>query len=243
MPAYIEIERITLGATASELVDKINEIIAALTAYQPITDYSDLTGKPTINNVEIDGDMSFGDLNADLSEDTTIISLAARVTANEDAITEHGTAIGQLEDSIPDDEDIVAACEGAYIKKDLSNVDETVLAGKNGYVPVVGGDGVVGKMKLSDYTSMITTMQEAARSAADTAMKEKRQYIPVTYTAGIATVEAASSFRIGTTLLYVNGVLQAEGTDYTCTDNDTIELLTYVPVAGDIIQLMAIPAA
>lgn len=241
--AYIGIERIDLGATASELVDKINEIISALNEYSPVTHYDDLEGKPTINSVEITGDMETADLHLDLSEDTTITALAARVTANETSISGHTTDIAGLGAAIPDDTDIVAACEQVFVRKDLTNVEETVMAGKDGYLPVVGANGEVGKMKLENATAMISTMQEAARSAADTALKEKRQYIPVTYTAGSATVEAASSFRIGTTLLHVNGVLQAEGTDYTCTDNQTIELLTYVPVAGDIIQLMAIPAA
>lgn len=241
--AYIGIEPLHGGETVGEFVDKINEIIAALNDYRPVLNYNDLEGKPTIEGREIKGDMRTSDLHLDLSGNSAITALADRVTENEHAIDGHTTDIAGLGAAIPDNTDIVAACEQTYVKKDLSNVDETVMAGKDGYIPVVGASGEVGKMKLENATAMVTTMQEASRSAADTAMKEKRQYIPVTYTAGSATVEAASSFRIGTTLLHVNGVLQAEGTDYTCTDNQTIELLTYVPVAGDIIQLMAIPAA
>ncbi len=240
---YTEIQPIHAGATVREFVDKINEIIAAMAAYRPITDYRDLTGKPKINNVELDGQMNFSDLGIDLSGDSTIEALSRAVSENRESIREQASAIDSLAGTVPDDKYIAQTCEKLFVRKDMANVEETVMAGKDGYIPVVGANGEVGKMRLENATAMVTTMQEAARSAADTAMKEKRQYIPVTYTAGSATVEAASPFRIGTTLLHVNGVLQADGTDYTCTDNQTIELLTYVPVSGDIIQLMAIPAA
>lgn len=240
---YTEIQPIHAGATVSEFVDKINEIIAAMAAYRPVTDYRDLDNKPSINNVELDGQMNFSDLGIDLSGDSTIEALSRAVSENRDSIMEQASAIDSLAETVPDDKDIAQACEKLFVRKDMSNVEETVMAGKDGYIPVVGANGEVGKMRLENATAMVTTMQEAARSAADTALKEKRSYIPVEYNAGSATVTATTAFRIGTTLLHINGVLQAEGTDYTCTDNQTIELLTYVPVSGDIIQLMAIPAA
>ena len=239
---YISIEELRLGATVAEFVDKINEIIAALNNYRPVTNYEDLEGKPTLNGVTLTGALVTGDLLLNLSGDATIAAISEAIIAHQAAIGEQYTRISALEGAIPTDEDIVEACKDAYVKKDLSNVEETVMAGKDGYIPVVGASGEVGKMKLDNATAMISTMQEAARSAADTALKEKRSYIPVEYSAGSATVTATTAFRIGTTLLHINGVLQAEGTDYTCTDNETIELLTYVPVAGDIIQLMAIPS-
>lgn len=240
---YTEIQPIHAGATVSEFVDKINEIIAAMAAYRPVTDYRDLDNKPSINNVELDGQINFSDLGIDLSGDSTIEALSRAVSENRESIREQASAIDSLAETVQDDKYIAQACEKLFVRKDMANVEETVMAGKDGYIPVVGANGEVGKMRLENATAMVTTMQEAARSAADTALKEKRSYIPVEYTQGSAEVTAGRAFRPGTTALYINGVLQAEGTDYYCTDNTTIALLTYVPVSGDIIQLMAIPAA
>ena len=136
------------------------------------------------------------------------------------------------------------AAEAALAGKldaDLSNIEEIAHAGDKSSV-LVFADGTLKRLNLADMAAYISTKQEAAKTTADAALVSKRQYISVTYTAGSPSVTAASAFKLNTTALYINGVLQLEGTDYTCTDATTMQLLTYVPVAGDIIQFMAIPA-
>lgn len=70
------------GCTGEELIDKINEIIAAVNAMSNTTSYNDLTDKPSVNGVTLQGAKTTGELMiemADLTDyDTQMAAIATK---------------------------------------------------------------------------------------------------------------------------------------------------------------------
>lgn len=124
---------------------------------------------------------------------------------------------------------------------DLSNLAVADYLSSGGKVLVIA-DGTPKVMSLNSFMACVSILQESAKTtvAAATA-SEKRIYIPVSWTAGVMTITAASAYKTGSTALFLNGQLLKNGTDYSETTPTTITLLSYTPKANDTIQLLAIP--
>lgn len=124
---------------------------------------------------------------------------------------------------------------------DLSNLAAADYLNSEGKVLVIA-DGTPKVMSLNSFMACVSILKELSKTtvAAATA-SEKRIYIPVSWTAGVMTITAASAYKTGSTALFVNGVLMKNGSDYSETTPTTITLLSYTPKANDTIQLLAIP--
>lgn len=89
------IDLLKIGCTGEELVNKINEIIAAVNELAPITSYDSLSNKPTINGVELSGakttaslDIAYTGLSDYATQEARLATKANVATAKEEAISE-----------------------------------------------------------------------------------------------------------------------------------------------------------
>lgn len=168
----------TTGCTGAELIAKINEIIAVVNAQTNVTSYNDLTDKPSVNGVTLQGAKTTGELMiemADLTDyDTQMASIATKteVAGAESRATAAATASVQEQiagklDKIPtttQETDMLG--DGAYIY--VSDGDQSkkvkisTLANNVGYKLteskiVSGGSGkpltAVAKVKTTDWES------------------------------------------------------------------------------------------
>ncbi len=229
------IDLLAIGCTGQELVDKINELVAAVNGITPATSYRDLTEKPTLNGVELVGDATTGSLKvriADAADYDTYEQAWATKTYVDDADVKTMEA---AEASVKTQLD-------SKMDKDLSSLDEVQWLSDTGYMPVVVG-GQLKKMSIKDAADYAVTKKEAAYSSADKSIASQRKYMDIegTQDGSNADFYVKAGFALGTTALYLNGQLLTVNKDYTEMSSYQIKMLTRMPEKTDIIILMAIP--
>lgn len=166
------------GCTGAELIAKINEIIAVVNGMRNVTSYNDLTDKPSVNGVTLQGAKTTGELRiemADLADYTTqmqTIATKTEVAGVESRATSAATASVQEQvagklDKIPTtttETDMIG--DGAYIYVSDGNESKKVkistLANNVGYKLteskiVSGGSGkpltAVAQVRTTDWES------------------------------------------------------------------------------------------
>lgn len=229
------IDLLAIGCTGQELVDKINEIIAAVNGVTPATSYRDLTEKPTLNGVELVGDATTASLKVrivDTADYDTYEQAWATKTYVDNADTK----------TIEAAEASVKAQLDSKMDKDLSSLDEVQWLADTGYMPVVVG-GQLKKMSIKDAADYAVTKKEAAYSAADKSIASQRKYMDIegTQDGSNADFYVKAGYALGTTALYLNGQLLTINKDYTEISSYQIKMLTRMPEKTDILILMAIP--
>lgn len=231
----MNIENITLGATAAELVSKINEIIAAVNDIRPATSYEELEDKPTINGVTLSGNKSTGQLLIALSGATDYASLLSTLATKQYADGASAAAVSAAETAVE------AALSGK-LDADISKIEEGNYVADGGYLLVYAG-GKFLKMPLKDLAAYTAIKTEGAKYSIGKGISSQRQHIALSgeQNGSNTAYSTETGFVLGTTQLFLNGQLMTEGWDYTEESSYQITMLTHVPLATDAIVLMAIP--
>lgn len=137
----------TTGCTGAELIAKINEIIAVVNGMSNVTSYNDLTDKPSVNGVTLQGAKTTGELMiemADLTDyDTQMASIATKteVAGAESRATAAATAAVQ--------EQIAGKLD-----KIPTTTTETDMIGDGAYIYVSDGNESK-KVKISTLTNNV----------------------------------------------------------------------------------------
>lgn len=135
------------GCTGEELIAKINEIISVVNGQSNATSYNDLTDKPSVNGVELQGEMITEELMiamADLTDyDTQMASIATKteVAGAESRATAAATAAVQ--------EQIAGKLD-----KIPTTTQETDMLGDGAYIYVSDGDQSK-KVKISTLANNV----------------------------------------------------------------------------------------
>lgn len=227
------------GCTAQEILDTINALIAAITggAGQSIS-YNDLTDKPILNGVEINGDQTTENLKIKIAETADFetynetVASKAYVDAMEDAAVDAAQA---------------AALEAlaGKLDKDLSNLDLITYMGGSASILVLTSDNRLCRVSMKDLASYTGIVNATANSSQESSLKTQRKTLPLTGDQNGSNLVFActSGYTLGTSALYLNGNRLYAGTDYKEDNSHQITFLTYIPEAADIILFEAIPLA
>lgn len=229
------IENIILGATAGELVDKINELIAAVNAIQPATSYNDLEDKPSVNGVTLSGNKTTSQLGVTIAGASDFDTFEA-AWATKQYVQNGDTAAVEAAEAAAQ-----AALSGK-LDADLSNLEDVAYIGNGGHILVLAGGKLV-KMTLQDLASYTEVKNAAAKSAINSGIASQRKPIELSGNQdGVNTdFETETGFVLGTTALYLNGQLLTLGKDYAEVSSYQITMLSHIPISTDVIILMAIP--
>lgn len=229
------IDLLAIGCTGQELVDKINEIIAAVNGITPATSYNQLADKPTLNGITLEGAATTASLKVRIS-DTADYSAYEQAWATKTYVDDADSkTIEAAEASVKGQLD-------SKMDKDLSSLDDVQWLSDTGYVPVAVG-GQLKKMTIKDAADYAIVKKEASYSASDKSIASQRKYMDLEGTQdGInADFYVKAGFALGTTALYLNGQLLTVNKDYTEISSYQIKMLTRLPEKTDILILMAIP--
>lgn len=229
------IDLLAIGCTGQELVDKINEIIAAVNGITPATSYNQLADKPTLNGITLEGAATTASLKVRIS-DTADYSTYEQAWATKTYVDDADSkTIEAAEASVKGQLD-------SKMDKDLSSLDDVQWLSDTGYVPVAVG-GQLKKMTIKDAADYAIVKKEASYSASDKSIASQRKYMDLEGTQdGInADFYVKAGFALGTTALYLNGQLLTVNKDYTEISSYQIKMLTRLPEKTDILILMAIP--
>lgn len=117
------IELISVGLSGQELVDKVNEIVAAINDMRNVESYGSLNNKPTINGVTVQGSLTLADLGIAMTQIPGYADLAATLLTQQDVETITLGAVTAAENAVGADLD-------GKVDKDMSGY--TLL--KRGYI-------------------------------------------------------------------------------------------------------------
>lgn len=239
-----QIETITLGLNAADLVAKINEIIAAVNSIQPTTSYDDLNNKPMINGVELSGNKTTANLSIALSAATDYASLMQTLATKQYADNGDAAAVVAAQSA-------AAEALSGKLNTDLSNIDASSIREEND-VPEVGSLGE------EDYITIITSAGArkikvwrlsdniTVRSVSSTAIsKSTSSQLAVIGITGAqngsnTSFELSSDYVAGSGSLFLNGQRLVSGTDYTETASG-FTMLLYAPINTDSLIFIAVP--
>ena len=233
-----QIELLHIGCTGQQLIDTVNALVAAHNDGMDVgtVSYNDLTDKPTLNGVEIAGAQTTEKLKIRISEtedyetwNETVATKAYADQAKADALAQAQTAVN--------------AALANKLDKDLSNIEAVDAFSGEAYVPIVTASGTY-KTTMGSIAAYAETQAQAAASAVNTAINRERRVLELTGEQnGKNTVfTVTGGYKPGTSSLYLNGQLLAEGRDYEETDSQTVTMLTYIPEADDVLVFRAIPS-
>ncbi len=226
------------GATAGQIIDTINALIAAHNEGQnPVSvSYEDLTHKPTLNGVEISGDMTTQSARIKIAETEDYTVFEATNATKEYADEAKDDAIAAARESVQADLD-------NKLDKDLGNIERVDSFNGDAMIPIVTGGGIR-KTSLVNVASYTKIQNETAMSALDTALAKERKTLTLEGEKDgsnkVFTVK--EGYKPGTGLLYYNGILQTPDKDYEETDSRTITLIFFAPEEEDDIMFRAVPA-
>lgn len=225
------------GCTAQEILDTINALIAAITggAGQSIS-YNDLTDKPTLNGVEINGPLNTADLKIKITETEDYNEF-------NDTIATKSYVDGIQNEAVAAAESAAQTALAGKLDKDLGNIEAVNAFSNETLIPIVTESGTK-KTTLADIANYTQLRTFAMQSVADTAISRERRVLDITgeQNGKNAVYAVTGGYKPGTSTLYLNGQLLACGNDYDETDSLTITMLTYLPEAEDVLIFRAIPA-
>lgn len=229
----VQIELLHIGCTGEELVDKINEIIAAVNSLRNVSSYNDLADLPVVNGVELRGEMSTSDLEirladaADFEEVSGAFATRDYVdTADTQTVEAAASAAQEVLDSKMD--------------KDLGNITFVAAVGEEDYLPVVTDNGLR-KVKVDSLANNVAVrnvnIDSLAKAVDDQLTKielegeqdgENRNFCP------------SNPFVAGTSHLFLNGQRLVAGVDYSENGGRSITLLNNAPEASDNLTFIAV---
>ena len=233
-----QIELLQVGCSGQQLLDAINALIAAHNSGESVgvVSYNDLTDKPTINGVEINGDMTTASAKIKTSETEDYATIQETYatkryadTAKTDAVDAAQTAVQEALDSKMD--------------KDLGNIEAVDYFSNESLIPIVTRDGVR-KTTLVNVASYTKIQNETAMSAVDTALAKERKTLTLEgeQDGSNKVYTVVEGYKPGTGLLFLNGNLQSPDEDYEETDSRTITLIHIAPESEDKLTFRAVPA-
>lgn len=226
------------GCTAQDILDTINALIAAITggAGQSIS-YNDLSDKPTLNGVEINGDQTTDNLKIKIAEtaDFGTYNEAWASKAYVDAVEAAAVAAAQ---------NATNAALANKLDKNLSNLDAVTHMGDGAYIPIITPNGIV-KVSTEDLVAYIGIKSRVENSSIEMTIKSQRDYIVVTTVADgrITRFSVQDYYTLGTSAVYLNGNRLYAGRDYVEVNSRTFEFIGRIPTADDNILFEAIPLA
>lgn len=226
------------GATAGQIIDAINALIAAHNEGQnPVSvSYEDLTHKPKLNGVEISGDMTTQSARIKIAETEDYTVFVATNATKAYADEAKNDAIAAARESVQADLD-------NKLNKDLGNIERVDSFNGDAMIPIVTGEGIR-KTSLVNVASYTKIQNETAMSALDTALSKERKTLTLEGEKDgsnkVFTVK--EGYKPGTGLLYYNGILQTPDKDYEETDSRTITLIFFAPGEEDDVMFRAVPA-
>ncbi len=137
------IDLISVGLSGQELVDKVNEVIAAINDMANVSSFSQLSGKPTINGVTVNGNLSLTDLGMTMEHIPGYDDLTAAMLTSDGvetiqlgAVQAAETAVGEdLNGKLDKDIDSLTQLRKGYIEG-----SETLVVSKGGELRKVDVD-------------------------------------------------------------------------------------------------------
>lgn len=228
------IELINIGISAADLVAKINEIIAAVNSLANVSDYEQLTNKPTLNGVEISGTLTTGDVGINLADTDDYASVVASLATKAEVQTAQETAVSTAQAN-------ATALVAGKMDVNPDNVNEATMLNGNAYVYVYG-DGALKKVKLSALTSNVALTMET-KDSYDSAVAKQKRILRLAGDQNGNNVDYTSNdgFVLGTSDLYLNGQRLVRGTDYVENTSYSLTMLTQIPVSTDRMVFVAVP--
>lgn len=225
------------GATAGQIIDTINALIAEHNEGQnPVSvSYEDLTHKPKLNGVVISGDMTTQSARIKITETEDYTEFEAINATKDYADEAKGEAVEAAQSAVREQID-------SKLDKDLGNIEHVDSFPGGSLIPIVTERGTK-KTTLQNVQGYVTTQASAERSAVDPAIEKYRRILSlegeqngknVTYT-------VVGGYKTGTSCLYFNGQLITPNKDYDETDTYTITMLTYIPRSDDTMTFKALP--
>lgn len=234
-----QLELLQVGCSGQQILDTINALIAAHNSGESVgaVSYNDLTDKPTLNGVEIIGDLTTATAKIKTAETADYATIQETYATKCYADTAKTEAVAAAE---------AAAAEAldSKLDKDLVNIEAVDYFSKEALIPIVTNDGVK-KTTLVNIASYTKIQNETALSAVDTALSKER----ITLTlegekdGSNKVYTVVEGYKPGTGMLYFNGVLQSPDEDYEETNSRTITFIHIAPEAEDKITFRAVPAS
>lgn len=226
------------GCTAQDILDTINALIAAVAGGtgQSIS-YNDLTDKPTLNGVEINGDQTTENLKIKIAEtaDIDTYNEAWAMKTYVDAVRDEAIAEAQ---------NAAQAELAGKLDKDLSNLEVVTHMGDGAYIPVMTPSGMV-KVSTENLVAYIGVKSKVENSSVEMTIKSQREPIAVTTMADGNTTRFSVQdyYTLGTSAVYLNGNRLYAGRDYVEVNSRTFEFIGWKPNAENNILFEAIPLA
>ncbi len=225
------------GCTAQEILDTINALIAAITGGtgQSIS-YNDLTDKPTLNGVEINGDQTTEKLKIKIAETADFETYNETVASKPyvDAVEEAAVVAAQ---------NAANAALANKLDKDLSNLDLITYMGDNASILVVTPDNRLCRVSTADLASYTGIVNATAASSQEASMKVQRKTIALNGEQNGRNIvfTCTTGYTMGTSSLFLNGDRIYPGKDYIEDNSYQITFRTYIPETEDVILFEAIP--
>lgn len=132
---------ISIGLSGQELVDKLNEVIAAVNDMRNVESYGDMSDKPQINGVTVNGSLSFADLGMTMEHIPGYEDLTAEMLTSEDVETITLDAVTAAEQAVGVD-------LAGKMDKDIRPYDQLLNNINGSELIAVVKEGVAYKMTL-----------------------------------------------------------------------------------------------
>lgn len=229
-----QIELLYPGCSGSQLIDKINEIIAVLNDVDQTTDYEKLENKPSINGVIISGDLTSKDLPfaiEDASDYSSLMETLATKSEVSDVIVDASAAAVSE----------VSALLSGKVDSDPVNVSEATLFNEDSFVYIFTREGIR-KVKislLSDNIALRNVSSDNLKKAVITQMAILA--VSGEQDGSNTTFKVESDYISGTSMLFLNGQRLAPGIDYMEIPYGFTIISEYIPEKDDIILFQAVP--
>lgn len=228
-----QIELLQIGCTGEELINKINEIIAAVNASTNVSSYSDLDDLPSLNGVELKGSLSTSDLAIRIED-------ASDYEDFSDAFATKEYVDGADTQTVAAAESAAQAVLDSKLNKDLSNIAVISTVDEDAALAVVTADGLR-KLRVSSLANNVAVRVVSTDSlikAADDQLTKIE--LSGTQDGQNLTFVPESPFVAGTSHLFINGQRLVAGTDYSENGGRTITMLNSAPVSTDSLILVAV---
>lgn len=228
-----QIELLHIGCTGEELVDKINEIIAVVNARRNMSSYRELTDLPTLNGVELIGDLSAADLFIHLADVADYEEVVATLASKEYV----DNADNQV---VIDARNAAQAVLDSKLDKDLGNVAAVSTVGEDAVIAIVTDDGLrkVRIDSLANNVAVRTASTESLIKASDDQLAQIE--LEGEQDGENLTFSTAKPFVAGTSHLFLNGQRLVSGVDYSENSGRAITLVSRAPEASDSLVLIAV---
>ncbi len=224
---------IEIGCTGQELVDKINELVAAFNGLTNVTSYNDLTDKPSVNGVTLSGALETKDLGIEMTD----LDDYAEVM---DTLATTGDVDDAKKDAVAEAVASVKASLAAKLDTNPSNLSEVTNTSDDAYVYIYV-DGAAKKVTLGTLVKNVGNYVDT-KSTLDKVVTKDGSLIALkgSQDGKNTDFKTDKNFIAGTSCVYYNGQLLTRGTDYVEVGGYQITMLTHIPTANDVLRMVAV---